>query len=120
MSLHVDKTKLQNTIFENLGSIVGVGIFLFGICMLFVLTIALQGLDQGMELFRTFITPLKVPVQVIIPLAVLILLVKNVGSKLNCYADKKQGGQKKKASHEPRVPHRLSDSGNDGFLESSM
>jgi hypothetical protein len=119
MSLHVDKTKLQNTIFENLGSIVGVGIFLFGICMLFVLTIAVQGLDQGIELFRTFITPLKVPVQVIIPLAVIILLVRNFGSRISCFEDKKLKKDGKKKA-EPRAQHRLSDSGNGGFLESSM
>lgn len=127
MSLHVDKTKLQNTIIEHLGSIVGVGVFLFGICLLFVLTIALQGLDQGVELFRTFITPLKVPVQVIIPLAMLILLVKHFSSQFNCYeeAGKHVGQKKKKTTHETREPtmahHRLSDStGNDIFLESAM
>ena len=109
MSLHVDKTKLQNTIIEHLGSIVGVGIFLFGICLLFVLTIALQGLDQGVELFRTFITPLKVPVQVIIPLAVLILLVKHFSSQFNCYeeAGKHVGQKKKKTTVRSKILVRL-------------
>ena len=129
MSLHVEKhnlkIQLKKLILQNVGSIVGMSIFLFGMILMFILVIAVEGTSAGVDLFKTIVTPLEVPVQVIIPLAIVILLCKTFGNKLNCCNDKtkKQAQDKNRQNNNNSANHRRQYSGNaknEGFLESSM